>query len=460
MQKENSKERCLFGTDGVRDLANQGLMTPEMALRLGRAYIRSLVESGIPRPRIALGRDTRKSGMMLESALAAGMASAGADVLILGVIPTPGVSFAIQNLAAEGGAVISASHNPAEYNGIKFLDGQGFKLSDTAELIIEDIFEDSFTDEWRPGGASIGGIRRVPNMLENYAKRIASLSEYGENLPRSIVFDCAHGAASVVMPLVLKEIGVSFPLIGAEPNGLNINESVGVMHLDNLINYVIGNKCSVGIAYDGDADRVLIVDSHGRLIDGDIMLWVLGRWLAAKSGLGSGVVATVMSNGALENNLAEDGIPLFRCSVGDRYVFEKMKECESFLGGEQSGHIIALPYTNTGDGLCTAFLFFKACNALDENIDTLVDRFKPYPQLLKNIKLAKGVTIAREAIQIATAEALQMLDGRGRVLIRPSGTEAVLRLFVEAYDDKLMKKTMMFLIEFFRVHAKEKKYDS
>jgi phosphoglucosamine mutase len=434
-------------------------MTPEMALRLGRAYVRYLVESGIPRPRIALGRDTRKSGMMIESALAAGMASAGADALLLGVIPTPGVSFAVQNLAAEGGAVISASHNPAEYNGIKFLDGQGFKLSDNAELIIEDIFEDSFTDEWRPGGASIGGIRRVPNMLENYAKRIASLSEYGENLPNSMVFDCANGAASAVMPLVLKEIGVSHPLIGTEPNGLNINESVGVMHLDHLTKFIISNKCSVGIAYDGDADRVLVIDSRGRLIDGDIMLWVLGRWLAAKGGLGSGVIATVMSNGALERNLAADGIPLFRCSVGDRYVLEKMKECKACLGGEQSGHIIVFPYTNTGDGLCTAFLFLKACIALDENIDTLVDRFKPYPQLLKNIKLAKGVSVAREAIQKATAEAEKMLGNRGRVLIRPSGTEAVLRLFVEANDEEIMRKTMQSLVECFRAHAKERKYD-
>ena len=457
MLKENSKERCLFGTDGVRDLANQGLMTPEMALRLGRAYIRYLVESGIPRPRIVLGRDTRKSGMMLESALASGMSSAGADVLPLGIIPTPGVSFAIQNLAAEGGAVISASHNPAEYNGIKFLDGQGFKLSDNAELIIEDIFGDSFTDEWRPGGASIGGIRRVPNMMDNYAKRIASLSEYGENLPKSIVFDCAHGAASIVMPLVLREIGVSFPLIGAEPNGLNINESVGVMHLDHLIDYVTSKKCNLGIAYDGDADRVLIVDSFGRLIDGDIMLWVLGRWLAAKGGLGTGVIATVMSNGALERNLAEDGIPLFRCSVGDRYVLEKMMECEARLGGEQSGHIIVFPYTNTGDGLCTAFLFLKACVALGENIDTLVDRFKPFPQLLQNIKLAKGVSVAREIIQKGTAEAEERLNGRGRVLVRPSGTEAVLRLFVEANDDEVVKRTMMFLMDFFRKHAKDKK---
>ncbi|MCL1941375.1 MAG: phosphoglucosamine mutase [Synergistaceae bacterium] len=452
---ENDKERCLFGTDGVRDLANQGLMTPEMALRLGRAYIRYLVESGIPRPRIVVGRDTRKSGMMLESALASGMASAGADVLNLGVIPTPGVSFAIQNLAAEGGAVISASHNPPEYNGIKFLDGQGFKLSDTAELAIEDIFEDSFTDEWRPGGASIGGIRRVPNMVDNYAKRIASLSEYGENLPRSMVFDCAHGAASAVMPLVLKEIGVSFPLIGAESNGLNINESVGVMHLEHLIKYVTGKKCSIGIAYDGDADRVLMVDSLGRIINGDIMLWVLGRWLAAKGGLGSGVVATVMSNGSLEERLAEDDISLFRCPVGDRYVLEKMRENEAYLGGEQSGHIIAFPYANTGDGLCTTFLFLKACSALDEDIDTLIDRFKPYPQLLRNIKLGKGVTVAREVIQNATAEAEVRLDGRGRVLIRPSGTEALLRLFVESKDGALMEKTMTFLLDIFRDYTKE-----
>ncbi|MCL1941799.1 MAG: phosphoglucosamine mutase, partial [Synergistaceae bacterium] len=243
-------------------------------------------------------------------------------------------------------------------------------------------------------------------------------------------------------------------LIGADSNGLNTNESVGVMHLDHLIKHVTGKKCSIGVAYDGDADRVLMVDSLGRIINGDIMLWVLGRWLAAKGGLGSGVVATVMSNGSLEERLAEDEISLFRCPVGDRYVLEKMRESESYLGGEQSGHIIAFPYANTGDGLCTTFLFLKACSALDEDIDTLVDRFKPYPQSLKNIKLGKGVTVAREVIQNATAEAEMRLGGRGRALIRPSGTEALLRLFVESKDESLMEKTMAFLLDVFRDYTK------
>lgn len=453
-----SDSRCLFGTDGVRDLANQGLMTPEMALRLGRAYVRFLVESGIPRPRIVVGRDTRRSGMMLESALAAGMASAGADVLLLGVIPTPGVSFAVQNLAAEGGAVISASHNPAEYNGIKFLDGQGFKLSDEAELRIEDIFGDSFTDEWRPGGASIGGIREVPNMVENYAARIASLSEGGEK-QRNIAFDCAHGAAAAVMPMVLEKIGGECSIIGAESNGLNINESVGVMHLDHLRQYIIQHKCPIGVAFDGDADRVLLLDAKGRLINGDIMLWVLGRWLAAKGGLGAGVVATVMSNGALEEHLSKDGIKVFRCAVGDRYVLEKMKECEAHLGGEQSGHIITFPYSNTGDGLCTAFLFLKACDALDENIETLVDRFSPHPQVLKNIRLAKGVSVGKEIIYSATCEADERLNGIGRVLIRLSGTEPLLRILVECKDSELMNETCLHLVKIFHEYSEDGKND-
>jgi phosphoglucosamine mutase len=378
---------------------------------------------------------------MLEGALSAGMASAGAEVLAVGIIPTPGVSFAVRRAAADGGAVISASHNPAEYNGIKFLDQDGCKLSDDCELSIEEFLGDNLlTDEWRPTGASVGEIRPLSGVVRSYADHLASLVREPEVLPSSVVFDCANGAACAVMPLLIDRLGVSWTLTGAEPNGLNINEGVGVIHLGHLADQVTKRAYRLGFAYDGDADRMLMTDSKGRAIDGDIAIWVLARWLAAQGDLGAGVVVTVMSNMALEEHLSRQGIRLFRCPVGDRYVLEAMRQHGARLGGEQSGHIIADTYTRTGDGLCTTIMMLNACHDLNEDIDTLVDRFGRYPQRLSNLTIAGGRVVDMEVVASLSQEAQNLMRGNGRIFIRPSGTEPLLRILVEARNFDLVEE--------------------
>ena len=442
--------RCLFGTDGVRDVANRGDMTPEMALRLGRSYILYLAERGVPRPRIAVGRDTRRSGPMLESALAAGMTSAGADVCSLGIIPTPGVSFAVKKSGMQGGAVISASHNPAEYNGIKFMDGNGCKLSDDMEAAIEEYMGDNLTDDWRPTGASIGVLRQACELTEQYVDWLATLWKENLSFPQEGIMDCAHGAAYCAAPSLFSRLGGRWTVVGNEPDGLNINEGVGVMKMSHLGSLVKEKGLSIGIAYDGDADRVLLCDSRGRTLNGDIMLWVLGRWLASEGRLGSGVVATVMSNMALEEHLLKAGIEVYRCQVGDRYVMETMNDKGAQLGGEQSGHVIMSSVANTGDGICTGLCFLEACQALGEDIDTLADRFSPYPQVLKNVSIPRDLKADSVFVSELAAETEPMLGGAGRIFIRPSGTEPLMRILVEARDRKLMEEVANFLVNIIR----------
>lgn len=447
------EKRVLFGTDGVRGVANLDGMTPEMALRLGRSFVLFLAERGIPRPRIVVGRDTRRSGTMLEGALSAGMSSAGAEVLSVGIIPTPGVSFAVQRICADGGAVISASHNPAEYNGIKFLDQNGCKLSDEAEISIEEYLGDSLTDEWRPTGASVGEVRPLPDVVQNYAEHLASQIQHKEFLPSSMVVDCAHGAACTVMPFLTERLGAKWSLIGVNPDGLNINEGVGVIHIGHLARAVTEYRHKIGFAYDGDADRMLMVDSQGRTIDGDIAIWVLARWLASRNDLGSGVVVTVMSNMALEEHLAREGLRLFRCPVGDRYVLSAMKEFGARLGGEQSGHIIAETYSRTGDGLCTMIMMLNACRDLDEDIDTLVDRFGRYPQRLSNLAIANEHRVDMSFVDSLSNEVQKRIEGNGRIYIRPSGTEPLLRILVEARDFELVEEVSEHLTSLLKSHC-------
>ncbi len=412
-------------------------MTPEMALRLGRAYVLFLIQRGTPRPKIIVGRDTRRSGKMLESALVAGMMSAGAEIILLGVAPTPAVSYGVLFFKAQGGAVISASHNPPEYNGIKFLSAAGQKLRDSEELEIEDYLGDDLIDEWRPSGASIGEMSSEEGFSIMYAERVLQCLD-GDGLSgMKIVFDCANGAASTVIPLITQKLECESILIGAEPDGLNINEKNGVMHLDSVIEAVKERDADLGIAYDGDADRVLVVDRRGRIINGDIMLWVLARWLQREGILGSGVVATVMSNGVLENFLRKEGIQVFRCAVGDRYVLDMMKSTASGLGGEQSGHIIIDHYVRTGDGLCTGFAFLRACRELGELPETLADRFSPFPQKLTNITVLNRDKIMQNSeLRSAIEQANDQLGSDGRIFLRPSGTEPLIRLLVECRSEK------------------------
>ena len=429
----------LFGTDGVRDIANRGAMTPEMVMKLGRAFVMFLKERGYPHPRIAVGRDTRRSGAMLESALIAGMTSAGGHIYTLGVFPTPGVSHIVSSLGLSAGAVISASHNPPEYNGVKFLDDGGFKLSDEEEAVIEAYLDDEQAETWRPTGAAVGDVFDASSYRDSYIKWLKELMDSAGTCYWPVVVDAANGAAHSIAKDVFSSWGGPVTYIGAAPDGLNINEGVGVMHMGHLSEKVWDNYAYIGVAYDGDTDRVLICDNQGRLIDGDIMLWIIGRYLASKNALGSGVVATVMSNMILEEKLAEEGIKVFRCPVGDRYVLEKMQESGAMLGGEQSGHIIAADYVTTGDGLCTGILFLKACLALNEDIATLADRFPRYPQVLKNLKLDnRDEILASPELDAAQADALEKLAGSGRILLRSSGTEPLLRILVEAKDEALM----------------------
>ena len=419
------RERKLFGTDGVRDLANTGNMTPEIALALGRAFIRHTRGR-----KIVVGTDTRISCPMLQGALISGMSSEGAEVYLAGIIPTPGVSYAVKALQADGGAVISASHNPAEYNGIKFLGSDGCKLSDAEELAIEDSLGQA--PNTSPG---IGRVHDSPELVKSYAEHIASLLNHDAALD-STAFDCANGASALSVPVLVSHTpfsGMNTHIISRDYDGLNINKDCGVMHMQTLTDYVKANGLSVGFAFDGDADRVLISDCKGRIIDGDIILWVLGRWLKKRGTPGSGkVVVTVMSNMALETHLAHEGIETLRCPVGDRYVLETMRESGAGLGGEQSGHIIASEFTGTGDGLCTAMLFLNAIHDLQEDILGLIERFGRYPQKLTNLTLTKP----REQVNMKSVDAIvneyQGKVKNGRIFVRTSGTEPLLRILVEA----------------------------
>ncbi|WP_302794742.1 phosphoglucosamine mutase [Cloacibacillus evryensis] len=434
------KKRRFFGTDGVRDIANSGMMRPEPAMKLGAAYALFLRGRGAGHPVIAVGRDTRRSGEMLQSALMSGIASAGGSAVDLGVIPTPGVSSVASRNKFDGGAVISASHNPAEYNGIKFLDKDGFKLTDDDEADIEAIFlnEDGgrFAAPEAIGGVSDGSAYRA-----QYADRLRQVVGEIEDTSYPIVIDAANGAASdFVEPLFAQwRGGVTF--MANRPDGLNINKNVGVTHIGTLASEVVRGGAALGIAYDGDTDRVLLCDSRGRTLDGDIMLWVIGRWFAKRGVLGAGVTATVMSNMVLEDLLAEDGIKVFRCPVGDRYVLDTMRREGGRIGGEQSGHIIALEYANTGDGLCAGILFLKAVAELGEDISTLADRFERYPQVLRNMRVDdKDRIMTSPLVGAAAEEAERLLKGRGRMLLRPSGTEPLIRIFAESRDAGLMNQ--------------------
>ncbi len=440
MNNPKGKKRRFFGTDGVRDVANRGMMTPEAAMRLGSAYAVFLTEKGAHRPKIAVGRDTRLSGEMLQSALMAGIAASGGDAVDLGVIPTPGVSRAAQRGRFAGGAVVSASHNPAEYNGIKFLDGSGFKLTDDDEAEIEEIFLDD--GRRRPAAPEdIGTVRGGEEYREEYLKSLGGLFRGIEKNAYPIVIDAANGAASSYVGPLFSEWGGGVTFTANEPDGTNINKNVGVTHMETLCAKVLETGSALGIAYDGDTDRVLMCDGRGRVIDGDIMLWVTGRWLASRGTLGAGVTATVMSNMVLEDLLAAENIKVFRCPVGDRYVLDTMKREGSRIGGEQSGHIIALDYANTGDGLCSGILFLKAVAGLGEDISTLVDRFERYPQVLRNMKVKdKNAVMSSPLVTAAAKEAEKLLAGKGRMLLRPSGTEPLIRIFAEARDAGLMNR--------------------
>lgn len=431
----------LFGTDGVRGVANRDI-TAELAVDIAVAAAHVLGERGEftgHRPRAVLGRDTRVSGDFLSAAVAAGLASAGVDVLDAGVIPTPGVAFLTADTDADLGIVISASHNPMPDNGIKFFARGGHKLDDAVEQAIEE----RIGEDWkRPVGTEVGRIIPSPGLRGRYVDHVlsAARSFAGSDQPLQglvLVVDCAHGAASEVGPEALRAAGAEVHEIHASPDGVNINHEAGSTHLDGLARAVVERGADLGVAYDGDADRCLAVDGEGRTVDGDQMMGLLAQAMQAAGHLyRDTLVATVMSNLGLHRSMREAGIDIVETAVGDRYVLEAMREAGYSLGGEQSGHIIVSDYTTTGDGLLTSLLVAAVLARSGEPLSALAARIPRLPQALVNVA---GVDRSRvytdPVLEAAVAAAREGLGDAGRVLLRASGTEPLVRVMVEADTD-------------------------
>ena len=425
--------RKFFGTDGIRGTVGQSPMTPDFVLRLGYAAGKVLAGrmsgGGDVHPSVLIGKDTRISGYMIEAALEAGFSAAGVDVLLCGPLPTPGVAYLTRALRLSAGVVISASHNPYADNGIKFFSRDGFKLPDSVEAEIERILE-------QPAGcnesAKLGRARRVEDAQGRYVEFCKSTFPNELDLKgMKIVVDCAHGAAYQVAPHVFHELGADVSAIGVAPDGLNINDAHGATSTGNLVKEVRKQSAELGIALDGDADRLVMVDSVGRTYDGDQMLYAIVRHRAAREKV-AGVAGTLMTNLAFEKALAAMQIPFARARVGDRYVIEMLRERKWLLGGENSGHIICLEKHTTGDGIVSALQVLTAMRESGKSLAELTADLVMYPQVLLNVSVPKGFDWKKhQAIADAQSRAERSLNGRGRVLLRPSGTEPLLRVMVE-----------------------------
>ncbi len=430
--------RKLFGTDGVRGRANTHPMTAEMALRLGAAAGRYFRRDSGSEHRVVIGKDTRLSGYMLENALTAGLTSTGMNVLLLGPVPTPAVGFLTRSMRADVGVMISASHNPHYDNGIKFFGPDGFKLSDEAEAEIEAILELEITPA-KP--ENIGRARRIDDGRGRYQEFAKTTFPAGLRLDGlKVVIDCANGAAYKAAPEVLWELGADVIRVGVTPNGKNINDHCGSTHTQTAAEAVVAHGADVGICLDGDADRVMILDQHGTVADGDqIMALLATRWAAEGRLRGGALVATVMSNLGLERHLERQGLRLERTAVGDRYVVEAMRRGGWNLGGEQSGHIVMTDYATTGDGLIAGLQFLAEMARTGQGASGLIRQFETVPQMLKNVRYGVGQEpLAAAAVQAVIADAEARLAGRGRLLIRKSGTEPLVRVMAEAEDAVLL----------------------
>lgn len=417
----------LFGTDGIRGVAN-GDLPPELAFRVGRA---AGVALGVSGAAFFVGRDTRTSGPMLEAALAAGLCSVGVSTDLGGILPTPAVAFLTRRRAAGCGIVVSASHNPVEDNGIKFFAGDGFKLPDAVEDTIESLV--AHDDLARPTGTDVGTIRSVRDAEERYVDHVVDVAA-APLAGMRIVVDCAFGAAVAVAPRVWERLGARVIALHAEPDGARINVNCGSTHLEPLREAVRTHGADVGFAHDGDADRVLAIDEDGGVVDGDAFMGICALDRQRREGLpGNVVVATVMSNLGLEQALAGSGIRLERTRVGDRYVLERMREIGAAVGGEQSGHVIFLDHTTTGDGLVTAVQLVNVMIRSGRRLSDLRSMIPRFPQVLVNVRVRErdGVASAPE-VSAAVSAAETRLARRGRILVRPSGTEPLIRVMVEA----------------------------
>lgn len=423
----------LFGTDGVRGVANKEL-TPELAFELGRA-VAFVLASEYDEPVITIGKDTRISGDMLESALAAGICSSGVDVYLLGVIPTPAIAYLTRHLKAHAGVVISASHNKMEDNGIKFFNKYGYKLSDELEEEISSFVLEKKDILPRPTGKNVGKIVLLDKSKDIYA---SFLKDFFNNTLSGlkIVIDSANGSASEVMPDLLRELGGEVISLADEPNGTNINEECGSTHIEFLRDNVIQHKADIGIAHDGDADRMLAVDELGRIVDGDRIMAICSKYLKDKGELTDNkLVGTVMSNLGLRKFCEEEGIEFIATNVGDRYVLEELHNNGGIIGGEQSGHIILKEYNTTGDGPLVALFLLKILKESGKKFSQLADVMKEYPQSLVNVRVEDKIkAMENEDFKKAIIAGEKLLGDSGRILVRPSGTEALIRIMAEGED--------------------------
>lgn len=431
----------LFGTDGARGLANLDL-TCELAMQIGRGAA-VVLSADKKRPKVMIGMDTRISSEMLESSIAAGLCSVGADVLLLGVVPTPAVAFLVKKYRYDAGIMISASHNPFEYNGIKIFKSDGYKLPDSVEERIEEIILDDTSVIPQATGEDVGRIERSKFAIFDYIAHLETTVDCDfEGM--NIAIDCANGSSSVTAPQMFERLGAECHVLSAKPDGININYDCGSTHLENLSHYVKTHpECEIGLAFDGDADRLLCVDENGNTVDGDRIISICAKSLMSEGRLKKNTaVVTVMSNMGFFKFCEEHGISCEKTKVGDRYVLENMIQNGYNLGGEQSGHVIFLDYASTGDGQLTALQLLRILKKEGKKLSELASRMTVYPQVTKNIKVSQMGKVrfaTDESIKISIKEAEKELGDKGRVLVRVSGTEPLIRVMLEGEDEKLIE---------------------
>ncbi|MBK3463731.1 phosphoglucosamine mutase [Pseudomonas sp. MF6776] len=425
-----------FGTDGIRGRVGEYPITPDFMLKLGWAAGMAFRKMGTCK--VLVGKDTRISGYMFESALEAGLTSAGADVMLLGPMPTPAIAYLARTFQAEAGIVISASHNPHDDNGIKFFSGKGTKLPDELELMIEELLDTPMTVV---ESSKIGKVSRINDASGRYIEFCKSSVPTGTTFSGlKIVIDCAHGATYKVAPSVFRELGADVVVLSAQPNGLNINDNCGSTHMGQLQAAVLSEHADLGIAFDGDGDRVLMVDHTGAIVDGDELLFIIARDLHERGKLQGGVVGTLMSNLGLELALVDLSIPFIRANVGDRYVIAELLERNWLVGGENSGHVVCFNHTTTGDAIIAALQVLMALKTRNEGLALARQALRKCPQVLINVRFGGGESpLEHPAVKEASARVTQAMAGRGRVLLRKSGTEPLVRVMVEGEDETLVR---------------------
>ncbi|MEO0612462.1 MAG: phosphoglucosamine mutase [Pseudomonadota bacterium] len=439
---EAPTERAIFGTDGVRGPANAGALTPEGLMRLGMA-VGHVFRNGTHRHRVVIGKDTRLSGYMIEPALTAGFAAAGMDVFLLGPLPTPAMAMLTRSMRADLGVMISASHNPYHDNGVKFFGPDGFKLSDHTEARIEALMKENPESGLAPSDM-LGRVKRIDDAAARYIEFAKSAFPRALSLEGiRVVIDCANGAAYKVAPTVLWELGADVKTLGVEPDGFNINRQCGSTATKAMRDAVLDYRADIGVALDGDADRVIICDEKGEIIDGDQIIGLIAKFWQRRGRLkGGGVVSTIMANLGLEQYLGSLDLSLERTRVGDRYVVEAMRAKGMNIGGEPSGHVILSDFSTTGDGLGTALQLLAVIASEGIAVSDACRNFDPFPQLLKNVKYKAGDPLSAPAVKAAIVGAEQAFGKSGRVVIRKSGTEPVIRVMAEGENDDLVRRTV------------------